>query len=182
MTANERILQRECKATLIPAGDKATLPLGTKVIITHRLGANFTITCGYGMFRISGKDADALDEEVPSELLQNTASDHKGSPSQESIWAQLKTVFDPEIPVNVVDLGLIYSMEIDALDAKTYKVNINMTLTAPGCGMGPAIAEDVKNRVLSVPGTHDVNVELVWDPPWTQDMISEAGKMELGLL
>ena len=195
---NDRTLSREVKATVIPAGDIVSIPAGTKVNVTHRLGGNFTVVCDYGMFRITGADADALGEEVPAESVSSGGSTddkgsrgvaehpgHKGAPEQEAIWKSLKTVFDPEIPVNIVDLGLVYSLTISPLEEGTedrHKVDIAMTLTAPGCGMGPAIAEDARNRVLTVPGVNRAEVVIVWDPPWTQAMISEDGKMELGLI
>ena len=194
---NDRTLRREVKATVIPAGDAVALPAGTKVNITHRLGGNFTVVCDYGMFRIAGVDADALGEDVPKESqgVSGSSDDkgsrgtaehpgHKGAPDQDEIWRQLKTVFDPEIPVNIVDLGLVYSMTVESLEgsADRHKVSIAMTLTAPGCGMGPVIAEDARNRVLTVPGVCEAAVDIVWNPPWTQAMISEDGKMELGLI
>lgn len=195
---NDRTLTREVKATVIPAGDIVAIPAGTKVNITHRLGGNFTVVCDYGMFRITGADADALGEEIPVETTAAGGSTddkgsrgvaehpgHVGPPDQEAIWASLKTVFDPEIPVNIVDLGLVYSLKISPLEAAAegkHKVDIAMTLTAPGCGMGPTIAEDARNRVLAVPGVNQADVIIVWDPPWTQAMISEDGKMELGLI
>lgn len=184
ISTSDRELKRNCEATIVPMGDRANLPEGTKFVITHRLGGNFTITCEYGMFRISGKDADALGETVPEIFLQQEISEtnSKGPPSEEAIWTQLKSVFDPEIPVNIVDLGLVYSMEISEPKPNLYNVHVSLTLTAPGCGMGPAIAEDVKTRLLSLPRVNDATAEIVWDPPWTQDMISEAGKMELGLI
>lgn len=184
MTAsNERILTRDCEATMIPAGDKIHLPANTKVIITHRLGGNFTVTSEWGMFRIAGKDADALDESIPN-IISSNASDvpHEGPPDEAAIWTQLKSVFDPEIPVNIVDLGLIYSLDIKEDPKNNYTIYISMTLTAPGCGMGPAIAEDAKTRVLTVPGVSNAEVEIVWSPPWNQSMISEEGKMQLGLI
>lgn len=182
--SNDRLLQRDLEATIIPAGDKATLPKGMLVTITHRLGGNFTVTCEWGLFRILGKDADALGEEIPQESAREVVKDldHKGPPSDEAIWEQLKGVFDPEIPVNIVDLGLVYSMDIAEAEPEHFVVYVAITLTAPGCGMGPSIAEDAKSRILTVPGVADAKVEIVWDPPWTQDMISEVGKMELGLI
>lgn len=183
--SNDRLLQRDLEATIIPAGDKATLPQGMPVTITHRLGGNFTITCEWGLFRILGKDADALGEDVPENLVKKTSDEkdlHEGPPSEEAIWDQLKSVFDPEIPVNIVDLGLVYSMDISEAEPKQFVVYVAITLTAPGCGMGPSIAEDARSRILTVPGVADAKVEIVWDPPWTQDMISEVGKMELGLI
>lgn len=194
---NDRTLTREVKATVIPAGDIVTIPAGTKVNITHRLGGNFTVVCDYGMFRIVGADADALGEEIPSEVASTGGSTdeqgsrgtadhpgHKGPPDQDEIWKQLKTVFDPEIPVNIVDLGLVYSMKVEPVEGAEdrHKVEVAMTLTAPGCGMGPSIAEDARNRMLTVPGVNEAKVEIVWNPPWTQAMMSEDGKMELGLI
>lgn len=181
-SASDRVLLRECEVTIVPSGDKVRLPKDTAVTITHRLGDNFTVTSSLGMFRIAGKDADALGEEVKSVTSAQEAGDHSGPPSEEAIWEQLKTVYDPEIPVNIVDLGLVYSMDVKEEEGNRYTLNIAITLTAPGCGMGPAIAADAKERVLSVPGVADAAVEIVWDPPWTQDMISEEGKMQLGLI
>lgn len=169
---------------MIPAGEKIYLPANTKVIITHRLGGNFTITSDWGMFRIAGKDADALNELIPDmePLASSAAAPHEGPPDESALWTQLKTVFDPEIPVNIVDLGLVYSLDIQENPKNHYTVYMTMTLTAPGCGMGPAIAEDAKNRLLTVPGIQNVEVEIVWNPPWNQSMISEEGKMQLGLI
>jgi len=182
---NQRVLERDVEATVIPAGDKVTLPAGTKVDITHRLGGNFTVVCDYGMFRILGSDADALNEEIPdsTKAVGKVEGDgaHVGAPSETGIWDALKSVYDPEIPVNIVDLGLVYSMEVIP-EGDQHRVAVQMTLTAPGCGMGPAIAEDAKTRVETVPGVDEARVDIVWDPPWTQDMISEEGKMELGLV
>ncbi|GHC04103.1 putative Fe-S cluster assembly protein SufT [Cerasicoccus arenae] len=181
---NQRTLTRDVEATVIPAGDKINLPIGTKVDITHRLGGNFTVVCDYGMFRILGTDADALGEEKPEAVAKGDSANgetHEGPPGEDAIWDALKSVYDPEIPVNIVDLGLVYSMDIMS-EENEHHVAVQMTLTAPGCGMGPAIAEDAKGRVESVPGVKSAQVDIVWDPPWTQDMISEEGKMELGLI
>jgi probable FeS assembly SUF system protein SufT len=194
---HDRNLTRDVSATVIPAGDPAVLPAGTRVTITHRLGGNFTVVCDAGMFRIKGTDADALSENVPTDASETQGKTdaygssgtaehpgHQGKPSEEAIWNQLKTVFDPEIPVNIVDLGLVYSLKVDALNDSPdrHSVTVAMTLTAPGCGMGPVIAEDARNRVLAVPGVNEARVDIVWDPPWTQTMISEDGKMQLGLI
>jgi probable FeS assembly SUF system protein SufT len=188
---SERTLARDVAATVIPSGDSATLPAGTILNITNRLGGNFTVVCDHGMFRIKGTDADALGEapadaaDKPAVLVPASGeSASTDAPKEDAIWEELKTVFDPEIPVNIVDLGLVYSLRVlPAEDAPgKYKVEIAMTLTAPGCGMGPVIAEDARNRVLTVPGVHDAQVNIVWEPPWTTSMISEDGKMELGLM
>lgn len=181
---NERILSRECAATVIPSGDPVNLPPETRVTITHRLGGNFTVVCDFGMFRIAGEDADALGEEIPVEATaaKEAKEDHEGPPETDKLWDALKTVYDPEIPVNIVDLGLVYNLGLEELGEERHKVNMHMTLTAPGCGMGPAIAEDARGRLCEVPGVDDAEVEIVWDPPWHQDMISEEGKMQLGLI
>ncbi len=184
-TQKEVALSRDVTATLIPHGEDFTLSKGEKVTITHRLGGNFTVMTLQGMYRIAAKDADALGEaESESESEQNSQTDqHPSEPvGVEEIKENLKTVFDPEIPVNVVDLGLIYRIEIEEREDKKRFAVVDLTLTAPGCGMGPVIAEDVKGKILELPGIDDAEVEIVWDPPWTQDLISEEGKMELGLI
>lgn len=182
--SNQRDLTRDVNTTLIPHGEPVLLPQGTTVTITHRLGGNFTVMTEQGMFRIAAKDADSLGEEVPEVPSGETEEDddHEGPPDNEAIWDQLKRVFDPEIPVNIVDLGLIYSMEVKEAEEGKYDVEVAMTLTAPGCGMGPTIAEDARSHVVQVPGVRNAKVDIVWDPPWNQDMISEEGKMQLGLL
>ncbi|HEY1765602.1 MAG TPA: putative Fe-S cluster assembly protein SufT [Opitutaceae bacterium] len=177
----ERTLAREVTVSQIPSGERQTLPAGTKVQIHQTLGGSYTVQADFGLFRIDGKDGDALGEQ---------AADHKvdaptladGAPNPDAIWDQLRKVYDPEIPVNIVDLGLVYSMDIEQQPESRFKVNVAMTLTAPGCGMGPAIAEDAKGKILLVPGVSDTDVRITWDPPWNQSMISEEGKMKLGLV
>ncbi len=183
---NERIVSREIPATIVPYGDQVTIPEGTQVTITHRLGGNFTVTWEGGMAQINGRHADAIGETLEEESVsaENAAAEaHAGPPSDDKVWTALKKVYDPEIPVNIVDLGLVYNMDIiQEPDSGEYHVRVDMTLTAPGCGMGPAIAQDAKYKVEQVPGVTTAHVDIVWDPPWHQDMISEEGKMELGLL
>jgi probable FeS assembly SUF system protein SufT len=177
---NEIVLSRDCEAIQIPAGLKTTIPAGTKVIITQNLGGSYTIACDYGLFRISDSDADALGLESKT---SNTKEGHTaGEVAEEAVWDQLRTVYDPEIPVNIVDLGLVYDCQVSNAPAGGTNVDVKMTLTAPGCGMGPAIAQDARLKILAIPGVDEANVELVWDPPWSQEMISEAGKMKLGLI
>jgi len=176
----ERILTRDVAATQIPSGERITLPSGTKVHITQTLGGSYTVIIEFGLARIDGRDADALGEQASETLAQ--AANAGEAPDTEAIWEQLKKVFDPEIPVNIVDLGLVYSMDVEQVPAEGYRVNVTMTLTAPGCGMGPAIAEDARGKVLLVPGVNSADVRLVWEPPWNQSMISEEGKMRLGLV
>ena len=181
MSEDKRILSRAVKATLIPQGTEMELASGENVMITHRLGGNFTVMTDNGMFRIKGKDADAIGETiVEAEIL--TESSHTGPPKMDALWAVLKKVFDPEIPVNIVDLGLVYSLEIKENSEEDYAIAMQMTLTAPGCGMGPAIAEDAQQQLESVPGVQRAQVDIVWDPPWNQEMITEEGKMILGLI
>lgn len=183
----ERTLSREVSATQIPSGDRQNLPVGSRVFIHQTLGGSYTVQTDFGLFRIDGADADALGEEVKESAVK-AATLADGAPDPEAVWAQLRQVFDPEIPVNIVDLGLVYSMDVEKLEPTPpetqvgYRVNVAMTLTAPGCGMGPAIAEDAKSKILLVPGVTDADVRITWEPPWNQQMISEEGKMKLGLI
>lgn len=179
---DEKNLSRDVTGTIVPYGDKVVIPAQTRVMITHRLGGNFTVTWEGGMAQIMGRDADALGEEVPAAAkVESAAGDHTGPPSEDAVWGALKQVYDPEIPVNIVDLGLVYTMDVVEADGR-HEVRVDMTLTAPGCGMGPAIAQDAKYKVEQVPGVANAEVSIVWDPPWNQEMISEDGKMELGLI
>ena len=183
MTNRDRTLSRDVTATQITSGDKTTLPANTKVMIHQTLGGSYTVQSDFGLFRIDGKDADAIGEQVTDATVK-AATLTDGAPDPEAIWAQLRHVFDPEIPVNIVDLGLVYSMDVEKVSNPEpgHRVNVAMTLTAPGCGMGPAIAEDAKSKILLVPGVSDADVRITWDPPWNQSMISEEGKMKLGLI
>ena len=225
----EIILKRDCDAIQIPSGTVLILPAGTQVIVTQSLGGTFTVATPGGLARIDEKDADALGLEVTVPTVPvKTAPE---GTLEEAVWNQLKTVFDPEIPVNVVDLGLIYDCAIitqetggtrlpskladadevqevggaqklsvqELLDAsspdatkqfaaevelgkKSTKAHVKMTLTAPGCGMGPTIAADARAKILTIDGIDEAEVELVWDPAWNQSMISEAGRMKLGMV
>ena len=166
---------REVPARLVPVGDPATIPANTFVTITQSLGGNFTIVYQGNMFRVDGTDADALGLE-PYKLSFDDPGD--GHIHEEQIWQALETVYDPEIPVNLRSLGLIYSLKVDQ---HTAKVTIEMTLTAPGCGMGPVLVGDVKHRVRLVPNVKDVHVELVFDPPWHREMMSEEAQLETGM-
>jgi probable FeS assembly SUF system protein SufT len=181
--AKERTLSREVVATQIPSGYKQMLAAGTVVVIHQTLGGNFTVQTDSGLFRLDGRDADAIGEKAAAAPEAPAEGKKEDAPDPEAVWGQLRQVFDPEIPVNIVDLGLVYSMEIDRLpDTGGHRVNVAMTLTAPGCGMGPAIAEDARNKILLVPGVSTADVRLTWEPPWNQSMISEEGKMKLGLI
>jgi probable FeS assembly SUF system protein SufT len=179
MDQRELTLTRDCDAIQIPSGNPIVLPLGTTVVVTQSLGGTYTVATQAGLARIDEKDVDALGID-PTEF-QTEKKTVEGS-LEEAVWDQLKTVFDPEIPVNVVDLGLIYDCLVDKNDAGQTNVKVKMTLTAPGCGMGPTIAADARQKVLLLDGVDEAEVDLVWDPPWNQSMISEAGRMKLGLV
>lgn len=177
----DRTLSRDVTATQIPSGEKTPLPAGTRVMLHQTLGGSYTVQTDFGLFRLDAKDADAIGEEAADHSVKSaTLAD--GAPDPEAVWAQLRLVFDPEIPVNIVDLGLVYSMDVSGDATAGYKVDVAMTLTAPGCGMGPAIAEDAKGKILLVPGVAAADVRITWEPPWNQSMISEEGKMKLGLI
>lgn len=181
MTHQELELNRDCEAVQIPSGNPIILPAGTRVMITQRLGGSYTVATQAGLARIESQNADALGIDPDEEFPAAPKVVPEGS-LEEAVWNQLKTVFDPEIPVNVVDLGLIYDCTINKADDGATLVNVKMTLTAPGCGMGPTIAADARQKVLAIDGIDEAAVDLVWDPPWNQSMISEAGRMKLGLV
>ncbi len=175
-------LSREVAAVQIPSGDAMILPTGTAVFITQRLGGTYTVATSQGLARISSKDADALGINPEEEKQkQEDAIRLKDAPLEEQVWAQLKGVYDPEIPVDIVNLGLVYDCAIEQQGDKKV-VQVKMTLTAPGCGMGPVIAADAQAKVMTIDGIDEAHVELVWDPAWNQDMITEEGKMKLGMI
>lgn len=188
MQTNEPVtLKRDVEAAVIPVGTKVTLQAGEPAYITQSLGGTYTVIVNGNMFRIEGKDADALGLEPEKPAFAAAAA--AGAPVsaeqlEKEIWNQMRSCYDPEIPVNIVDLGLVYDCKIEPiLGAKdSYSVNVKMTLTAPGCGMGPTLQQDVQNKLLSLEGVDDVNVELVWEPQWNQGMLSEAAKLQLGLM
>ena len=171
-------LARDCEATRIPSGSSVVLPAGTRVTIAQTLGGHFTVTTEDGaLLRIADRDADALGAPAaaaPAPIVE-------GPFEEERVWEQLRTVFDPEIPVNLVDLGLIYRCEAVPLPDGGQRVEIAMSMTAPGCGMGDVLKEDVRRKVQSVPGVREVKVEVVWDPPWDPSMISPEARKTLGM-
>ncbi|MFU8893517.1 MAG: putative Fe-S cluster assembly protein SufT [Luteolibacter sp.] len=175
-------LTREVNAVQIPSGDSLTLPAGTPVFITQKLGGTFTVATSQGLARISSQDSDALGMDPEENHKQQAEAERlKDAPLEEQVWAQLKGVYDPEIPVDIVNLGLVYDCHIEEADDKR-TVMVKMTLTAPGCGMGPVIAADAQAKIMTLDGIDDAKVELVWDPAWNQEMISEEGKMKLGMI
>ncbi len=174
-------LGRDCNAVQIPHGAEVVLPKGTSVDITQTLGGTFTVHAQGGLYRISGKDADALGREPLVEEKKQMPTGPIEPVDEKQIWEILRSCYDPEIPVNIVDLGLVYDLAIDKLPSGFSKVNVKMTLTAPGCGMGGVIAGDAQQRILTIDGVEEAIVEVVWDPPWHQSMISEQGRRVLGL-
>ncbi len=174
------ILERDTPAVLIPSGMQTTLPAGSTVTITQELGGDFTVMTSWGyMARVNAEHADALGRQA--EPSGETAADAEPF-SEERVWDALRKVYDPEIPVNIVDLGLIYGMEAAPHPEGGQRVHVRMTLTAPGCGMGPVLAADVKRKVEALPGVREAEVELTFDPTWNRDMVSEAAQLELGVL
>ena len=171
---------RDCDSTLIPSGDKITLIKGTLVRITQALGGDYTLYVNGNLVKLSGQDADAIGKKIKKDI-NNANQINNGEYSEELVWEQLKTCYDPEIPVNIVDLGLIYDLSKKGNKKEGYNLKIKMTLTAPGCGMGPSIAQDVENKVMALPGIKDILVEIVWDPLWDRSMMSEDAKLKLGM-
>lgn len=172
--------ERDCAVVLVPQGDQVTLPAGSIGYITQALGGSFTVFVEGNLFRVAGEDADALGKEPPAPLQLADGADDDAV--EKLVWQQLRTCFDPEIPVNIVELGLVYGCTLEAADAGSRKVSIRMTLTAPACGMGDILVEDVRNKVERVPTVSEADVELVFDPPWNQTMMSDAARLETGML
>jgi probable FeS assembly SUF system protein SufT len=183
MYSNEPVtLTRDVDASVVPVGTKVTLQKGEEARITQSLGGNYTVVVNGNMFRIEGKDIDALGMEVEVKPAAPSGEPVTQEKLGKQVWEALKTCYDPEIPVNIVDLGLIYDCQLTPIGANNYKADVKMTLTAPGCGMGPVLAQDVQNKLISMEPIDEANVELVWDPPWNQGMMTEAAKLQLGLM
>jgi probable FeS assembly SUF system protein SufT len=177
-TGGHITLTRECNAIEIPSGAPARLPVGAGVRVMQFLGSSYTIASDYGLFRIDVKDADALGLTPPAPRQAAPPQDREFS--EQMVWDQLKTVYDPEIPVNIADLGLIYSCETKPLEGGGQRIDIKMSMTAPGCGMGNVLKADVENKLASLPGVKEVHVEIVFDPPWGPARMSDAAKLQLG--
>jgi len=171
-------LSRACEVIEIPSGTRSTLPAGATVRIMQTLGGSYTVSGGqYGsMYRIDARDADALGMPPP----ETAAAIDQRTFSEQLVWDELKSVFDPEIPVNIVDLGLVYECNIIAADRGGHKIDLKMSMTAPGCGMGNVLKADVESKLARLPDVKEVNVEIVFDPPWTPARMSEAAKLQLG--
>ena len=180
-TAHESVrLTRDVIGVLIPQGTKVELPEGADAEITQALGGSFTVLVQGHLFRIDGTDADSLGKDV---VKGPELSDDAGDAEiEKAVWSQLRTCYDPEIPVDIVELGLVYECKLEALADGNRKAVIQMTLTAPGCGMGDILVGDVKSKVLQVPRVTEADVELTFDPPWTRDMMSEAAQLAVGFI
>ena len=171
--------ERDCEAVLVPQGEAVTLPAGSIGYITQALGGSWTVFVEGNLMRIAGKDADAIGKEPPAAIeLPEGASDDE---VEKLVWTQLRTCFDPEIPINVVDLGLVYEATVARTDDGQRRVEVRMTLTAPGCGMGDILVDDVRSKIELIPTVAEADVELVFDPPWTRSMMSEVARLETGM-
>lgn len=170
-------LTRDTIALMVPSGARIMLHEGTEVTITQALGSTYTVDVYGNLARIEGQDADALGKE-PTDTLGDLPD---GATLEEKVWAMLGTCFDPEIPVSIVALGLIYKCELLPVEGDMQDVLIDMTLTAPGCGMGPVIAAEAKDKIESIPGVHEAQIEIVFDPPWDREMMSDEARLELGM-
>ena len=175
----EATVARDVPAREIPSGTPITLRAGDPVIITQSLGGSYTVMTPVGFLaRIDGKDADAIGEPV---VAEDAAAD-EGKTTEQRAWDQLKTCYDPEIPVNIVDLGLVYSCVLSPRPEGGEKIDVKFTLTAPGCGMGDVLREDIKGKLLTVPGIQEADIQVVFDPPWSLQMMSDAAKLQLGMM
>ncbi len=178
-TSEPVTFERDCPVVMIPSGDAVELPAGTSGYLTQALGGSFTVFVDGNLFRIANENADAIGKEpleVPS--LPAGASDDD---IEAAVWAQLRTCFDPEIPINIVELGLVYECELKSVDDGKRDVRVLMTLTAPGCGMGDVLVDDVRTKLEMIPAVAAADVELTFDPPWNQSMMSEAARLETGM-
>ena len=172
--------ERDCQAVLVPQGEAVTLPAGSVGYITQSLGGSFTVFVEGNLMRIAGKDADAIGKTPPQAIeLPTGAGD---ADVEKLVWQQLRTCFDPEIPFNIVDLGLVYEANVKHRDDGQREVEVKMTLTAPGCGMGEILVDDVRSKLEMIPTIAEADVELVFDPPWGRHMMSEAARLETGML
>jgi probable FeS assembly SUF system protein SufT len=171
---------RDCPAVLIPAGEQVTLPAGSTGFMTQALGGSFTIYIEGNLFRVAGRDGDAIGKAPLS--APDVAEDATEADIESAVWQQLRTCYDPEIPINIVELGLVYECKIERAPSGGRIAQVKMTLTAPGCGMGEILAQDVREKIEMIPTVERANVELVFDPPWNQSMMSEEARLEAGLL
>jgi probable FeS assembly SUF system protein SufT len=178
----EVTFSRNAEAIMIPSGEKVLVPVGAQATITQSLGGAYTVITDRGlMVRISGREVEAIGK-TPTETVDVKAEELTPEKLEELVWEQLKTCYDPEIPVNIVDLGLVYLCEVKDAEDAGKNVHVKMTLTAPGCGMGPVLASDVKMKLETLPGVKNADVEVVFDPVWDRSMMSEAARLQLGMM
>lgn len=181
MQRNEPVVfERDCDAALVPSGETGIIPAGAEGMITQSLGGSYTVYIQGNLFRIDGKDADAIGKEP--EAIPELPEGATEEDVERLVWDQMRGCYDPEIPINIVELGLVYECLIERRTDGSRQVEVRMTLTAPGCGMGDVIAEDVRGKIIQIPTVEDVNVEIVFDPPWSYEMMSEAAKLQTGML
>lgn len=181
-TRQEVVVSRDVPAVAVPYGSPVTIEEGCIAVITQQLGGSYTVMVEGNLYRLEGKDADALGFEpdiVEDRLPEGPITDTYVS---EEAWSRLTTCFDPEIPVDIVNLGLVYRCDVKQVEPEKFNIEMDMTLTAPGCGMGPMIAEEARAKLAAIPGVQNVHVDLVWDPPWSREMISESARLQMGLL
>jgi probable FeS assembly SUF system protein SufT len=173
------VIQRDVEAVMVPSGQAITLKLGLAGYITQALGGSFTLYVEGNLYRISGEQADAIGKEVAHrpQLPPNATEEHV----RDLAWEQMRACYDPEIPINIVDLGLVYECKVEPNEDQTRDIGVTMTLTAPGCGMGDVLVQDVKEKLTAIPTVRNVNVELTFDPPWNQSMMSEAARLQTGM-
>ena len=181
MADNITKLRRDCPGVLIPIGTEVILKKGSQVIVTQALGGSATVNHDGNLIRISSENLDALDLDKSENQSASEIEPNDGNIDMDSVWDQLRTCYDPEIPINIVELGLIYRCELVENEEGDETIEIDMTLTAPGCGMGPFLVEDVRCKILGIPNVSNVSVELVFDPPWRPDMMSDEARLEAGL-
>jgi probable FeS assembly SUF system protein SufT len=179
-TSEPIVFERDCAAVMVPQGQEVTLPAGQNGYITQALGGSFTVFVDGNLFRIRGADADAIGKEPPAPLSLDAQADD--AEVEKLVWQQLRTCYDPEIPVNVVDLGLVYECTLEKMENDSRRVKVMMTLTAPGCGMGDILVDDVRSKIESIPTVAEADVELTFDPPWNHSMMSDVAKLETGML
>jgi probable FeS assembly SUF system protein SufT len=174
---------RECEAIQVPSGMRMTIKEGTNALITQSLGDTYTLVTSNGeMIRITGRDADAIGKEIINSPAQSATATDDPKQMEEQVWDTLRTCYDPEIPVNIADLGLVYRCEVSSIEEKNFRVEIDMTLTAPACGMGDVLKAEIETKVSELPGVKELDVQLVLDPPWDYSMIPDAAKLTLGMM
>ncbi|ENO89941.1 putative Fe-S cluster assembly protein SufT [Thauera linaloolentis] len=178
-----RVLARDCDAVSVPWGRPETLPEGAHALVTQRLGGSITVMCGGNLYRIAERDADALGLEPRAAAPRSAPAEGEldADTVERSAWEVLGTCYDPEIPIDIVNLGLVYGCTAEALPEGGFRLAVRMTLTAPGCGMGTLIADEAREKLLELPGVTEATVELAWDPPWSREMMSEAARLEMGM-